>query len=160
MSKRRKKGRTRKHTPRSAVRHLRKKTIQHAREMGDNVKVIKSKLQMSAILLDFIEPYKDEAETLHAFKSLVSIAAFAWNASLMPPGEQLKATQEIAEIMPAKIQASGVEFFTQLLTRKKRHFAHYKRMIAHYEVMETEDSWHVAVVSALTPEEMEQSGYS
>lgn len=160
MSKRKKRRRAKKHTPGSAMRRLKRNTERQVHEMGDKIKFVDTELKMSAVLIDFMEPYRDEVETLQQYKSLVGIAAFAWNAALLPPDKQVEAAQQVVETMSVEIQAAGQDLFIELLERKQRHFAHFKRMIVHYEVTETRDDWHLAVASTLTPEEIKQSGLS
>ena len=40
--------------------------------------------KMSAVLEDFVEPYRDMAETYDEFHNLLDLAMLAWNAALLP----------------------------------------------------------------------------
>jgi hypothetical protein len=157
MTKRRKKRPAKKQTPSSAMRRLRKKAKRQAHEMGSKFTMIETELKMSDVLTDFIAPYQDAVETKRQFESLIGLAAFAWNAAILPPEKQEEAAQQIVQAMPVESQAEGQELFMALLKRKQRHFAHIKRFIINYEVTDLGNDWHLAVTSSVTPEEIEQN---
>ncbi|MCB9004178.1 MAG: hypothetical protein H6664_07365 [Ardenticatenaceae bacterium] len=157
MTKRKKKRPAKKQTPSSTMRHLRDKTKRQARAMGSKFTMVETELKMSDVLTDFIAPYQDAVETKHQFESLIGLAAFAWNAAILPPDKQEETVQQIIQTMPVEAQAEGRELFMALLERKQRHFAHIKRFIINYEVTDLGDDWHLAVASSVSPEEIEQS---
>ena len=49
---------------------------------------------MSEVIMDFIEPYMESADTYEAQDRLISIAVLAWNASLLPEDRAQKVIDE------------------------------------------------------------------
>jgi len=159
MSKQRKKKHTKKSTPASAMRRFKINTRKHAHEMGDKVKFVETELKMSAVLIDFMEPYMDEVKTVHQYRILTSLAAIAWNAALLPQPNREEMIQKIEQTMPQEHRETVQELIEELIERKQEYFADITRYITHYEITETEDDWHLAIASILTGEEAKQGGY-
>jgi len=42
------------------------------------------RVKMSEVLLDFIEPYTEEAQSEDEFRSLITMGLVAWNTALLP----------------------------------------------------------------------------
>lgn len=110
-------------------------------------------VKMSEVLGAFIEPYIDLADTIEAYRRLLTVAVAAWNIALAPKAEQQKMLDEIAA---AGIPADDVEshtvfreMVTMLIARKKQYFAAYTRNIIAFEVTDIGDSYHLVVASTL-----------
>lgn len=153
MIKRRKRRGEKKRTISSAMHRLEKDT---RRQVGNKAKFVETELKMSEVLVDFMSPYLDEIETLHQYESLVGIAAFAWNAALMPPELHAETLQRITQTVPKSVRAGIKTLFMELLERKQRHFAHIKRFIVNYQITDLGDDWHLSVAFALAPDEVEE----
>ncbi|MBC8462076.1 MAG: hypothetical protein H8D67_29255 [Deltaproteobacteria bacterium] len=41
-------------------------------------------VKMSEVIMDFIEPYREYANTYEAHRKLITLALLAWNAALLP----------------------------------------------------------------------------
>lgn len=109
--------------------------------------------KLSAVLLDFIEPYKKAARTTEAYRKLITLAVVAWNAALLTGAER----QELIDItIKAIVTSAGEEWrkdaeniIAMLMRRKEQHFADDKRFIVDYRVTETEREYHLAVASVV-----------
>lgn len=156
MTKRRKRRNEKKRTIDSAMRRLKNNTRRQAHQMGDKVKFIETELKMSEVLIDFMSPYLDEVETLHQYKSLVGIAAFAWNAAMMSSEMHAEVLQKITQTVSRSARAGIETLFMELLERKQRHFSHIERFIINYQVTDLGDDWHLSVAFALTPDEIQE----
>lgn len=127
--------------------------------------------KMSAVLLDFIEPYKKFANTDEAIERLVVTGITAWNVSMLPEHERDEALTKLATAalnggspvrrLVAKIRTAilgesrDVADFkwvvNELVERKLQHYAENRRFILDYELSPSEDEIHLFVVSTLTP---------
>ena len=107
--------------------------------------------KMSAVLLDFIKPYRKYAKTYEAYHRLVSVALVAWNAALLPDSER----QELIDnTVDAAMKAGNTrerdearEVINELIKRKERYFATNKRFIVSYQLTETETHYYLSVAS-------------
>jgi hypothetical protein len=108
-------------------------------------------IKMSEALIALMEPYLDSIETLNAYRNLASMAAIAWNNSVLPPEAQMKPSELINKLdMPAEDLPLMEELLTSLLKRKKALFPDVQRMIVSYEVTGTgRGNWHLSVASTL-----------
>jgi hypothetical protein len=109
--------------------------------------------KMSDVLEDFIEPYRDMADTEDAFRKLLTLALLAWNAALLPEDRR---RAMIDETLGAGFsRASGAdrsqarEFVEVMVRRKEEHFAANQRAIISFELTDTGDDYHLSVASTL-----------
>ena len=165
MSKRKKRKRTKKRIkqrpkkPTSALAMRRFK--QKARKNMGNVKVIETELKMSELLIDFMQPYLEAAETLEQYRSLVGMAAIAWNIASLPPPMRPEMLQNLEEFMPSTSSGAFQEIIDELIKRKETYFADVDRLIIQYDVTETDDGgWHLAIASNMAEEEAKREGYN
>jgi hypothetical protein len=107
--------------------------------------------KMSEVLLDFIEPYKQFADTTEAMHRLISMALVAWNAALLPEAEQGDSLKQISKALPADTVDDFYAIVGEMIERKNRFFSDYTRNILDYELTDTGDSYHISVISTLTP---------
>ena len=110
-----------------------------------------SEIKMSEALIALMQPYLDDAETLNAYRSLVGIAAVAWNNSLLPPETQMKPSELIDKLnLPAEDHILMKELLTTLMKRKKALFPNVQRFIVSHEVTDMgRGDWHLSVASTL-----------
>lgn len=107
--------------------------------------------ELSAVLLEFIEPYKKDAPTREAYEKLVTLAIISWNAAIHC-GEKRK---EYVQIMVNTIVGMAGEewrrdaesIIEMMIKRKDRYFSDDKRYIADYRLTETDKVYHLAVAS-------------
>lgn len=111
-----------------------------ATEASDGVK-------MSEVLEAFVEPYHDAATTDRAYRKLLTVAATAWNMSLLPEEERSARLDEFLEVIPKEVRRDGKLIVRELMERKEDSFSEYRRMILDLEVTDTGDDLHLTVVS-------------
>jgi hypothetical protein len=104
--------------------------------------------KMSEVLVRFVEPYAQYAETEKDYQSLYSVAALAWNAALLSSKERYTLDELIHKSMPA-FEKDTKLIINELIHRKERYFSEYSKMIVHYEVKMMGDHVHVAVASTM-----------
>lgn len=107
--------------------------------------------KISAVLLEFIEPYRHLADTTEAFKKLIALAVVAWNAATVPgaQGQEFidSAVETIASRAGEEWRKDAQDILATLVKRKQMYFAEDKRLIADYYVTERKDRYHVAVAA-------------
>ena len=109
---------------------------------------------MSAVLLDFIEPYQEHADTTEAMHKLLSIDLIAWNGAMLPEAQRVASLQKVSETLPADTVEDFYAIVEEMMVRKNKHFAHYTRPILDYELTDLGDSYHMSVVSPMEPNEV------
>ena len=111
--------------------------------------------KMSEVLEDFVEPYSELAPSEKATRRLLTLAVLAWNASLRPESEQQEMIDQILtdDLIEGdqKLKAEMKEIINELITRKKRYFSDYKRMIIDFELKDIGSGYHLSVASTLEP---------
>jgi hypothetical protein len=131
------------------------KMIQRLQEsgMGDHeiVYAPEQAEKMSEVLLAFIEPYKEAADTTEAMHRLITIALVAWNTALLPEAEQAGSLKQLSKSFPADTVDDFYAIVGEMIERKNRLFADYTRSILDYELTDIGDSYHISVISTLTP---------
>jgi hypothetical protein len=122
-----------------------------------NLKIVEAtnEEKMSAVILQFVEPYKAEATSIQAYEKLIVLAMAAWNAALLEGEAQQQMIEGVKETL---LSSSGQEWnqaldqvLTQLIQRKERYFADNKRFIIDYRVSESEDEYNLAIASTPLP---------
>jgi len=107
--------------------------------------------KMSAVILRFVEPYRESAPSIQAFEQLIVLAMVAWNASLL----EGDARQELLNVFRGALPSDSdqgwqpdiEQLLAKLMRRKERHFADDRRLIIDYSVSESEDKYDLAMVS-------------
>jgi hypothetical protein len=107
--------------------------------------------KMSEVLLDFIEPCREFADTTQAMHRLIVTALVAWNAALLPKAEQAESLKQISKALPADVVDDFYAIVGEMIERKNKFFADYTRNILDYELTDTGDSYRISVISTLTP---------
>jgi len=105
--------------------------------------------KLSAVLLEFIEPYKKDAPTTEGYDKLVTMAVIAWNAALEDGAER---TKYIQAMVNAIVDMAGEEWrkdaenvIEMMVERKERYFPDDKRYIVDYRLTETNQEYRLAV---------------
>ena len=108
-------------------------------------------VKMSEVLMAFVEPYRQIANTEEAMQKLITLAVMAWNASLVSSEEQQEMVEEFLKVgMPdatEELKAELKEIVNELIDRKKRYFSEYQRVIIDFELKDIGREYHLSVSS-------------
>jgi hypothetical protein len=104
-------------------------------------------VKMSRVLEEFIEPYREFADTEEAFRKLLVTAVAAWNTALFPIEEREAHLQRVLKALPEEVRVDGRAIISELMEQKERYFSEYRRMIIDYEVVDTGEDYHLIVIS-------------
>lgn len=107
--------------------------------------------KMSAVILKFVEPYRELVQSKQAFEQLIVVAMVAWNASLL----EGHARQELLDLFKGALPSDSdqewqpeiEQLLAKLMRRKARHFADNNRFIIDYRVSESRDEYNLAIIS-------------
>lgn len=108
-------------------------------------------IKMSEVLEDFVDPYREFAETKQAYQKLLTTAIVAWNVMLFPEKDRSSRLDELLATLPENVRRDGRQIIEELMVRKERFFPQNKRMIIDFEVEDTGGKWHLSVVSTAGP---------
>jgi hypothetical protein len=112
-------------------------------------------VKMSEVLEDFVEPYREEAQTKNAIIRLLTLGTIAWNTALFPKPERQgmidkMITDDLVE-GDKKLKAEIQDLIEELIARKNRYFSEHKRMIVDFELKDEGSGYHLSVASTLLP---------
>jgi len=107
--------------------------------------------KLSAVLLEFIEPYEKDAPTREAYEKLVAMAVISWNAAIESGARRKKyvraMVQAIVDMAGEEWRRDAENVIEMMIRRKERYFAEDKRYIVDYRVTETSKEYHLSVAS-------------
>jgi hypothetical protein len=133
---------------------------------------------MSAVILEFIEPYRDQAHNDSELENLIALSVVAWNISLLPEDQRENALEDFASgmfsrkrLLPIKLRnwvlrlfrskregGSGdrppevtafKEIVYEMIERKVNQYSQNRRFILSYQVKFTNSDMNLFVVSTL-----------
>ena len=116
--------------------------------------------KMSEILISFAEPLLENAHTYADYENAISIAIVAWNLSLLPS----EALDDTVNALENVLSASGnaeinsenmFQVVDHLKKRKQQLFPDIYRMIVDYELIDTDQGFHLNVISNAADEKMQ-----
>jgi len=107
--------------------------------------------KISAVILRYVEPYREQVSSKQRFEQLIVVAMTAWNASLL----EGDARQELLDVFRGALpsdddqewQPDIEQLLAKLIRRKERYFADDRRLIIDYRVSELADEYNLAIVS-------------
>ena len=109
--------------------------------------------KMSVVLENFIEPYRELADTEDGFRNLLDLGMLAWNAALLPEGERRAMIDKILAAGLSRAseadRAQARELIEALVRRKEEHFAANRRVIVSINVTDRGDDYYLSVASTL-----------
>ena len=145
--------------PQNSLASLEKKLKKDSFPFEKLVVSPQGEVKMSEVLEDFIEPYREFAQTKEATRRLLTLATFAWNTALSPkPEQQEMIDQVLTDALiegDKKLKAEIQDLIQELIARKNRYFSEYKRMIIDFELKKVGSGYHLSVASTLSPESSE-----
>ena len=109
-------------------------------------------VKMSEVLMAFVEPYIESANTEEAHRKLLMLAIVAWNAALLPEEDQQDIVDKAVKAIPAAswaMRAYMKSFMSELIERKKTYFSEYTRMMLDFELTDMGEGYHLSVASTL-----------
>ena len=116
--------------------------------------------RMSEVLLEFVEPYLEFADTEETYQRLLMVAVMAWNASLFPEGEGQdmidRVLQKATPAVPEELKTDLGEIVSMLIARKRRDFSEYTRAIVDFELTDTGSGYRLLVASTMEETRPEQ----
>ncbi len=143
MAKSKSKGHDRsKNVHRAALARLEREVVNGPLPPAGVVIEPKGQAKMSDVLEQFVEPYLKFARTADEHRKLFNLAALAWNAALLPPGDREKMIAEVLSAQasrrtPGRLKADAKNIIDLLIARKLAHFADNTRRIIKVEMTET-----------------------
>lgn len=109
--------------------------------------------KMSDVLEDFVEPYREMADTQDAFRKLLTLALLAWNAALLPEDRRramIEDTIGAGFSRATEEERAQVRLLVEALVRRKEgYFAENQRAIISFELTDTGNNYHLSVMSTL-----------
>ena len=117
---------------------------------GEPIKVVTRRTgrKVSEILMEFAQPWLDEARNDDQRKSVIGMAVLAWNAAMIPEPEQCEG------YLLEKLEASGMAILKGMIARKLALYPEETRPILDYQITGTQDKLRVEVVFSLLPQEI------
>ena len=111
-----------------------------------------SQQKMSEVIIDFAKPLLDAAQTDEEMQRAIGMAIAMWNVAILPDKEQKNFIREFFD--NTKDSSSNQELpeeydqvVSYFIARKKAFFSDIERMILDYECVETQQGFHLNVVS-------------
>ncbi len=111
----------------------------------------KGETKMSETLHAFVEPYLDVVTELKQRQKLFSVAILAWNLALLPEDQQQQEMEGVIDhLSPGQGSVARQEARTileELIQRKQKRFSAFRQSILDFELQETRNDYHLAVIS-------------
>jgi hypothetical protein len=101
--------------------------------------------KMSEIILNYAQPLLDASESDEQMKRSIFFAATLWNASFLEEAERNEFIRKM--LIATDDQQNKDDVVEYFLARKAELYPDVKRVVIDYELVETEHSFHLNVVS-------------
>jgi hypothetical protein len=108
-------------------------------------------IKMSDVMEEFVEPYKQFANTKESYRKLLTTAIAAWNLMLFPEKDRPSKLDDLLATLPENVREDGKQVIEELMVRKEQFFSQYRRMIIDYEIVEGGEDWSLSVMSTADP---------
>jgi len=153
MPKSKSKRRHKRHQKPKRLEGLKRKLAQGPFRGQKTVIAPSGQVRMSDVLADFVEPYRQSADTEEAYRKLLTLAVMAWNTALLPEKAQHAMVDRVLDeglpTAPPELKTGLKEIVHRLMARKKVYFSENKRTIIDFELTDTGRGYHLAVASTL-----------
>jgi hypothetical protein len=113
-------------------------------ELGKTLRYLataRNEPKMSAVLIDFAQPFLRGDEPAEIYGTMMRLAALAWNASFLPAAERKDARDRFADAMgegcDPQDYISALNLFERMTRRRLGQFGHIQRWIAEVNVTRT-----------------------
>jgi hypothetical protein len=119
----------------------------------ERIKIVKRHTgrKISEVLMEFAEPWLDEARNDDQRKTVIGMAVLAWNMAAIPKPERWDGvSQEFAE----KLREPAKAILQEMIDRKLSVYPEENRSLLDYEITGAGAKMRVDVVYSLSPEEM------
>ena len=100
-------------------------------------------IKMSKVLLDFIDPYRDDRMSPSQLRRLVSVGIFAWNLALLPPESRGEVVDKASREFPSQRAEPFRQIVSELIERKQQYFPEVTRVILGHELIVTPEGPHL-----------------
>ena len=120
---------------------------------GEPIKIVKRRTgrKVSEVLMEFAEPWLDEARNDDQRKTIIGMAVLAWNMAIIPEPERWDGvSQEFA----GKLGEPAKAILKEMIARKLSVFPEENRSLLDYETTDAGANMRVDVVYSLSQEEM------
>ena len=115
----------------------------------DVVQEPNSRIKMSELLLDFIDPYRDDTMSEFQLRTLLAAGILAWNAAMLPQESREKILDSAVHDAFSEGAEEFREILSEMIERKQRYFARITRFILSYQLTMTPEGLHLDVLSSL-----------
>jgi len=136
--------------PSTGVAKLKRELLQEGLVV-DTAEPAPGEKKLSAALIELVAPFAASANSLHEYRTLISIGVTAWNLPLLE-GKDFEDFYN--QLIRPLLEAGGKDLsreahpiFNTLLQRRQRLFATDKRLIVSYTVTDNGDEYNVAVAT-------------
>ena len=117
---------------------------------GEPIKVVTRRTgrKVSEILMEFAQPWLDEARNDDQRKTVVGLAVLAWNLAVIPEPERWEG--DFAE----QLGITGKAILTEMIARKLALYPEETRPILDYQITGSQNNLSLQVISSLSPQEV------
>jgi hypothetical protein len=105
--------------------------------------------KMSDVLMEFVAPYEDMADTDEKLRMLLNVAIVAWNCTIVPAEQGKKLIEETLQAVSPDGREDYLGMVADLMERKARYFADNTRLILGFEMTMKPSGPHLNVISTL-----------
>lgn len=102
--------------------------------------------KMSAVILDFAQPWLAEARDDQDAHDILGVAVLAWNLSLLSPPE---CERQFQELLVPKLGRQHQIIVRKMITRRRTHFANHYRQVLDYVIGSKGNQLNLEVLSTL-----------
>ncbi len=108
--------------------------------------------KMSDVIEEFIEPYRQYADTPDMYRRLIATGIVAWNAALLQGAKRETFLRDMLKTIAPNADRQAQEDFDaivrEMIVRKERYFANNRRIILNYRATETPTGMTLVVASS------------
>jgi hypothetical protein len=107
--------------------------------------------KMSGVLMEFIEPYREEPEDEEKLKFILMFGILAWNLAFLDEDERRDTINGYLKDVPPAERALVRMTFDEMVDRKLLFYSHDQRWILNFEFTMTPNGPYLQVLSSSKP---------